>query len=133
MPPFYRQISLSQDWLDFFEFQFKCYCLFMLLREKDQKVFFSYEMLLLSEKLFQKYGSAALMIQIVNIDKSEDVSVFLRVGKWYLEKLCFLGYEVALVGQVSNTLPPLVDLLMVYSFQKQISMVSSLQTIFGCF
>ena len=79
MPPFYRQISLSQDWLDFFEFQFKCYCLFMLLREKDQKVFFSYEMLLLSEKLFQKYGSAALMIQIVNIDKSEDVSVFLRV------------------------------------------------------
>ena len=80
MPPFYRQISLSQDWLDFFEFQFKCYCLFMLLREKDQKVFFSYEMLLLSEKLFQKYRSAALMIQIVNIDKSEDVSVFLRVG-----------------------------------------------------
>ena len=52
----------------------------MLLREKDQKVFFSYEMLLLSEKLFQKYGSAALMIQIVNIDKSEDVSVFLLVA-----------------------------------------------------
>ena len=55
--------------------------LFMLLREKDQKVLYSFEMLLLSEKLFQKYRSAALMIQIVNIDKSEDVSVFLRVGK----------------------------------------------------
>ena len=53
--------------------------LFMLLREKDQKVLYSFEMLLLSEKLFQKYRSAALMIQIVNIDKSEDVSVFLRV------------------------------------------------------
>ena len=72
MPPFYRQISLSQDWLDFFEFQFKCYCLFMLLREKDQKVLNSYEMLLLSKKLFRKYRYAALMMQIVNIDKSEE-------------------------------------------------------------
>ena len=58
----------------------------MLLREKDQKVLNSYEMLLLSEKLFQKYRTAALMIQIVNdckcnvIDKSEDASVFLWVG-----------------------------------------------------
>ena len=51
----------------------------MLLREKDQKVLYSFEMLLLSEKLLQKYRPAALMIQIVNIDKSEDVSVFLRV------------------------------------------------------
>ena len=53
---------------------------FMLLTEKDQKVLNSYEMLLLSEKLFQKYRPAALMIQIVNIDKSEDASVFIRVG-----------------------------------------------------
>ena len=53
--------------------------LFKLLREKDQRVLNSYEMLLLSETLFQKYRPAALMIQIVNIDKSEDVSVFLRV------------------------------------------------------
>ena len=58
--------------------------LFMLLREKDQKVLYSFEMLLLSEKLFQKYRSAALMIQIVNIDKSEDVSVFLRVALKYV-------------------------------------------------
>ena len=55
----------------------------MLLREKDQKVLNSYEMLLLSEKLFQKYRSAALMIQIVNIDKSEDASVFILV-EFYL-------------------------------------------------
>ena len=54
--------------------------LFMLLREKDQKVLYSFEMLLLSEKLLQKYRPAALMIQIVNIDKSKDASVFLRVG-----------------------------------------------------
>ena len=53
--------------------------LFMLLREKDQKVLYSFEMLLLSEKLLQKYRPAALMIQIVNIDKSEDASVFIRV------------------------------------------------------
>ena len=53
----------------------------MLLTEKDQKVLNSYEMLLLSEKLFQKYRPAALMIQIVNIDKSEDASVFILVGK----------------------------------------------------
>ena len=57
--------------------------LFMLLREKDQKVLYSFEMLWLSEKLFQKYRSTALMIQIVNIDKCEDVSVFLRVGLVY--------------------------------------------------
>ena len=55
----------------------------MLLREKDQRVLNSYEMLLLSEKLFQKYRPAALMIQIVNIDKSEDASVFLRVAMYY--------------------------------------------------
>ena len=54
--------------------------LLKLLREKDQRVLNSYEMLLLSEKLFQKYRPAALMIQIVNIDKSKDASVFLRVG-----------------------------------------------------
>ena len=56
----------------------------MFLREKHQNISNSYKLLLLSEKLFQKYGSAALMIQIVNIDKSEDVSVFLRVGYVYL-------------------------------------------------
>ena len=57
---------------------------FMLLTEKDQKVLNSYEMLLLSETLFQKYRPAALMIQIVNIDKSEDASVFIRVDKTLL-------------------------------------------------
>ena len=55
--------------------------LFKLLREKDQRVLNSYEMLLLSETLFQKYRPAALMIQIVNIDKSEDASVFILVGQ----------------------------------------------------
>ena len=54
--------------------------LFMLLREKDQKVLYSFEMLLLSKKLLQKYRPAALMIQIVNIDKSEDASVLILVG-----------------------------------------------------
>ena len=54
--------------------------LFKLLREKDQRVLNSYEMLLLSETLFQKYRPAALMIQIVNIDKSEDASVFILVA-----------------------------------------------------
>ena len=53
---------------------------FMLLTEKDQKVLNSYEMLLPSEKLFQKYRPAALMIQIVNIGKSKDALVFLRVA-----------------------------------------------------
>ena len=55
--------------------------LFMLLREKDQKVLYSFEMLLLSEKLLQKYRPAALMIQVVNIDKSKDASVFLPGGR----------------------------------------------------
>ena len=92
------------DWLDFFEFQFKCYfCLcflernFMFLREKHQNISNSYKLLLLSEKLFQKYRSAALMIQIVNIDKSEDVSVFLRVGRmhsctYFMLAICHLFY-----------------------------------------
>ena len=62
--------------------------LFMLLREKDQKVLYSFEMLLLSEKLLQKYRPAALMIQIVNIDKSKDASVFVRVGyEWTRDNL----------------------------------------------
>ena len=67
----------------FFLISIQILFLFMLLREKDQKVLYSFEMLLLSEKLLQKYRPAALMIQIVNIDKSEDASVFLRVAMYY--------------------------------------------------
>ena len=80
VPPFYRQISLSQDWLEFFWISIQMLFLFKLLREKDQRVLNSYEMLLLSETLFQKYRPAALMIQIVNIDKSEDASMFILVA-----------------------------------------------------
>ena len=65
--------------------------LFKLLREKDQRVLNSYEMLLLSETLFQKYRPAALMIQIVNIDKSEDASVFILVA--YTKMLGMSGME----------------------------------------
>ena len=64
----------------FFLISIQILFLFMLLREKDQKVLYSFEMLLLSEKLLQKYRPAALMIQIVNIDKSEDASVFILVA-----------------------------------------------------
>ena len=81
---------------------------FMLLTEKDQKVLNSYEMLLLSEKLFQKYKPAALMIQIVNIDKSEDASVFILVGK--SESRLRLTVDVverylAYLGQIKKSKP----------------------------
>ena len=74
--------------------------LFMLLREKDQKVLYSFEMLLLSEKLLQKYRPAALMIQIVNIGKSKDALVFLRVG--FSNFLAFFAKQINKTHEITS-------------------------------